>query len=318
MRHARARRLAQVVKRAEVSWESALREYLLVKKAQGLRESTLGAIRETVSLMFRRYPGAWENPREGVLRFLSENVKPATFNYRLSYLKGFFSWAAQQGYVPENPAEGFKKRKAGHRIVDIPEGTLRRLLQLPDRSTYVGRRDYALICLQLDCGVRPREACRLLPGDVDLQSGWVHIRPEVAKTKVGRSLPITPATAKAIRELLAARPESWVPDVPVFASQDGTELSKYSWEDRLKLYSQRLGVHITPYSLRHCFALGFVRAGGNALALRRIMGHATLDMTKQYVALADSDIRQQHEAASPLATLISQRGTRAPRKAGGR
>ncbi|CAB3391621.1 MULTISPECIES: tyrosine-type recombinase/integrase [Kyrpidia] len=305
-RQARAKRTVRE-NRVKVSWQDAIEEYLMVRKAEGLRPATLKSQRQVLSLLYLRYPETWENPKAGVLKFLSEDIKPATYNIRTAYLKTFFDWCRKQGYMTENPIEGFKKRKAGHRIVNIEPDVLQRLLQLPDRSTYVGRRDYGLILLQLDTGIRPREAARLLPDDVNLRSGEVYVRAEASKTKVDRTLPISPATVKAIRELLAARPESWGPDVPVFASQDGTELSRYSWLDRLQKYSRPLGVRLTPYSLRHVFALEFLRNGGHALALQKMLGHADLTMTKRYVALTDGDMRQQHDMASPLTKLLPNR-----------
>lgn len=63
----------------------------------------------------------------------------------------------------------------------------------------------------------------------------------------------------------------------------------------------RLGRRVRGYDLRHVFALAFLRRGGNASALQRIMGHRTMDMTRRYVNLVQGDIREMHDKASPLA-----------------
>ena len=82
-----------------------------------------------------------------------------------------------------------------------------------------------------------------------------------------------------------------------------------TWGDRLEKYGDELGVKVYPYMLRDSFATLFLRAGGNALALQRLMGHSTLDMTKRYVHLNQGDMRNQHMAASPM-QRIAGKGTR--------
>lgn len=81
-------------------------------------------------------------------------------------------------------------------------------------------------------------------------------------------------------------------------------LTRHTWGDRIKSYSKKLEVKIVPYDLRHSFALIFLRGGGNALALQRTLGHTDLTMTKRYVNLAESDLKEQHAMASPLNRLM--------------
>jgi len=229
---------------------------------------------------------------------------PAT---RLAYLKQFFTWCMREGIITENPLAGFRKRKDSGRVVNLDTETLQRLLTLPDKRTFAGLRDYALILLTLDTGIRPKEAFSLLPCDINLRSLEVYVRADVAKTRVARTLHISPVTAEAIRKLLAARHPSWKDTVPVFCTCEGRPMGRHSWGGRMEIYSRQLGVKIRPYDLRHAFALQFLRNGGHALALQKILGHADLTMTKRYVALTQEDVKQQHALASPLNTLLPKK-----------
>lgn len=92
------------------------------------------------------------------MEYMSDDIKPATYNLRLVYLKVFFEWYYQEGYIKANSLANFKKRKAEPRIVSIPEEILRNLLGLPDLTTYAGLRNYALMFLTLDTGIHPKEA----------------------------------------------------------------------------------------------------------------------------------------------------------------
>jgi len=69
---------------------------------------------------------------------------------------------------------------------------------------------------------------------------------------------------------------------------------------------KKLGLNVTPYSLRHQFALYFLRNGGNVFALQKIMGHTKLEMTRNYIAVVESDIVGNHEKASPVSNLLKE------------
>ncbi|MFZ5650120.1 MAG: tyrosine-type recombinase/integrase [Bacillota bacterium] len=117
---------------------------------------------------------------------MAQPVKPATFNLRLIYLRTFLDWCIQEGIFTENPLAGFKRRKTEARIVNIDENTLTRLINLPNKNTFAGLRDFALTLLTLDTGIRPKEALSLKVDDVNLRSLEVNIRSEVAKTRTSR------------------------------------------------------------------------------------------------------------------------------------
>jgi site-specific recombinase XerD len=279
------------------------------KQAHGAAPRTLEDYRKRVSQFYRQHPEAWypDRLKAAAYAFLAEPVKPATYNLRLVYLRAFLSWCVKEGIYPENPLAGFRRRKDPGRQVRVAEEVLAELLQQPDRKTYAGLRDFAALLVFLDTGIRPSELFSLLPSDVDLRAGEIRVRPEIAKTRVPRTLPLTPPAVGAVRQLLAARHPLWPETVPLFASENGTRLAPSSWRDRLKKYMARIGVRLRPYDLRHAFALLFLKNGGHALALQRFLGHADLTMCKRYVALTQKDLRKQHALASPLQSLLPRR-----------
>jgi len=107
-------------------------------------------------------------------------------------------------------------------------------------------------------------------------------------------------------------PEEW--GNMIFYSTTGLPMTTHMWTKRLYMYSKKIGVKVTPYSLRHTFAIMFLRNGGNQFALKYEMGHSTMAMTSRYVKLAQMDIENQHRIASPVIKLV-KRGIR-PRKRG--
>lgn len=292
-------------------WAEALGGFLTWKKTQGIAPQTYDDYDKHVRLFFKRYPDAWtsaeELKRSTYAHLAGEEIMPATFNNRLTYLCTFLSWCVDNGYAADNPIANIKKRKDEGRVVNIDAEILKKLLEQPDQKTFTGLRDYSLILLTLDSGNRPKEALSLILVDFNAQACEIYIAPKVAKTRVSRTLPISDITSKAIKQLLAIRPSDWGADFPIFCTWEGGPMSRNTWGDRIEKYSNKLGVHIWPYDLRHCFALEYLRGGASAFAVQRTLGHTNMQMTQRYIALIDDDLKADHVKASPLNRLINEK-----------
>lgn len=291
------------------TWEDALQEFLYWKMAQGLSDTTIQDYRKHIRQFFNRYPDAFDEKylKDRLLQYLAQPVKPATYNLRLIYLKVFIQWCMQEGIYCSNPIASFKRKKDEGRVCFIEEESFQKLLTLPDTSTYAGLRDYTLILLSLDTGIRPKEAFNLNISDFSFRTLNILIRPEIAKTRVGRTLPILSVTAQSVKKLISVRHPEWNDSTPVFCTCDGTYLNACTWGDRLEKYSKVLGVRVRPYDLRHGFALLYLRNGGHAFSLQRTMGHVSMAMTRKYVNLTETDMKEQHDLASPLKSLMQSK-----------
>lgn len=288
-------------------WQTALGYFLLYKRGEGISARTLKDYEKHVSQFFSRFPCDIQCTKlhESVFTYLAEPVAPATYNLRLVYLRGFFRWCMDEHYLSDDPTRRLKRRKAPARIVQLDLDTLKKLLKMPDRATYAGARDYALLLLSLDNGIRPGEALSLLVGDINLTGYQVTIRAENAKTRVPRALPISQSTVQAISDLIRSRHPGWSQDVPLFCSASGRHLGE-EWSRRVTRYGKEIGVTLRAYDLRHSFALQFLRGGADAFSLQRILGHADMAMTKRYLALSENDILRTHQSFSPLRFLTPE------------
>ena len=164
------------------TWKDALNSFIFFKQAQGISKITLNDYKRHGEYFFNRFAESWQTDilKTSLMEYLSDEIKPATYNLRLIYLKAFFQWCVSEGYLIENPLNNFKKQKAQGRIVDIPEDSLKKLLSLPNCTTFAGLRDYALILFTLDTGIRPKEALHLKIHDFDLKRYSVNIPSEEA------------------------------------------------------------------------------------------------------------------------------------------
>jgi len=110
-----------------MDWDEALDDYLMFKKAQGLRDITVKGHRDVMGLFLKRHPEVrLGRVREAVYVFMGEDIKPATYNIRRNYMRQLFQWAVERGLLDENPMLGLKKRHDDERLASLDADGLRR------------------------------------------------------------------------------------------------------------------------------------------------------------------------------------------------
>jgi site-specific recombinase XerD len=158
------------------------------------------------------------------------------------------------------------------------------------------KRDKALVLLLVDSGIRRAEACASNWGDVDIQSGLVRI--ERGKGGKARSVVVGVKTRRA---LLAYRREvNHNDDDPLIQTSTGNRFTYSGLRSALLRVGTRAGIHVTPHALRRTFATLSLRAGMNLIQLQAMLGHGSLEMTRQYIQMIDDDLLEAHEKYGPI------------------
>ena len=153
---------------------------------------------------------------------------PRTRNARLGAIHSFYRFAAFEhpehahtiARVMAIPTKRHQRSTVSY--LDLSE--IKALLAAPDRGTWLGRRDRALLALMIQTGVRVSELTRLHVGDVHLGTGR-HIRVE-GKGRKRRATPLTGETVALLRQWLAER--AGAPEDPLFPTRQGRALSRYT------------------------------------------------------------------------------------------
>lgn len=292
---------------------SLISEFIEEKRLRGLSDFTLSANKYTLDKFFEHYQGNLQDKRElekAVQEFLLGKGN-AYYNKQLSILSQFFVRCIAEDILKDNPCANLKYRSTAQRVIDYDEQTIKKLLSLPKQRTFSGLRDYVFMITMLDNGIRPYEAIQLRISDI--QEHTIRVRAEVSKTRTERYLPISKQCMQAIRKLISVRHESWDKQGVVFCGCTGEKLHRKSMQMRFMYYSKKLGINVTVYHLRHTFALWYIRNGGDAFALQKIMGHSTMEMTRTYVNIAMTDVRKNHVACSPLRNFLTKERERLTR-----
>lgn len=247
----------------------------------------------------------------------NRRLSVSSVNAYMRSLQSVFAFFFREGFIEQNPFIKIKIPKGPQKVIPtLPEQQQIALLSTIDISTPIGYRDYALVALLLDDGMRCSEATGITLDDVDLERRQIKVH---GKGNKERYVPIGATLVKILWKYTNVyRPESALPRFTnLFLTRNGRPLTK----DRVGIIVKRHGkqagitnVRCSPHTLRHTFAVTFLRNGGDVFTLQRIMGHSTLDMLKTYVNLAQEDVSRVHQKCSPLDNLDIKRYQSRPRK----
>lgn len=144
---------------------------------------------------------------------------------------------------------------------------------------------------------------------MNVESQEVFVSAESAKTGVSRTLPISKSVAMSIARLIALNKKVWNMEY-VFCTCEGNKMTMNAWKKRMIHYSRKLNTSISSYDLRHAFAMLYLKNGGDAFTLQRLMGHTDMEMTKQYLKFSQADLENAHKNASPLSNLTKKQRIR--------
>ncbi len=210
----------------------------------------------------------------------------------LAAIKEYFRYLVDVGTLTSSPVEGIippKREKRGRNYLSQEAYT--KLLQLAAGTP----RDYAILQVFLQTGVRVSELATLTVDDVDLDRGLLRV---TGKGMADRDIPLNKKACAALRLWLSARRPA--EHRVLFTNRFEEPMGVRSIQKLVERYRRGAGIEkrITPHSLRHTFATHKARQGVNAFQLRDYLGHATVATTQLYVHLSQDEARKVMEATS--------------------
>lgn len=215
----------------------------------------------------------------------------ATRNARLSAIRSLFRYAALRH--PEH-AELIQrvlaipaKRHEQTIVCFLAPNEIDALLAAPDRTSWMGRRDHAMLLVAVQTGLRISELTGLVCGDLHLGVG-AHVRCR-GKGRKDRATPLTSQTVNVLRVWLRERAGD--PNEPLFPSRRGGPLSSDAVEWLTAKHAATAasrcpsiaGKHVTPHVLRHTAAMQLLQAGVDVSVIALWLGHESIQTTQIYL-----------------------------------
>ncbi|MDQ3489360.1 MAG: tyrosine recombinase XerC [Acidobacteriota bacterium] len=249
-------------------------------------------------------------------------ISKASAARKLAAIRTFARYLRREGVIEDDPSALVGTPKREQRLpAHLGEAEMSRLLEMPDTSEPLGRRDRAILELFYASGLRLSELVGLDIEDVNLAGRIVRV---LGKGRKERLVPFNRSTEAALRAWL----KDWeaigsgAPDqtrktspfarpvvkkkkirVPVFLNYTGGRLSTRSVDRLVRKYvsacSTRFG--ISPHALRHSFATHLLQRGADLRAIQELLGHSRLSTTQRYTHVNATQMLEAYRKAHPKA-----------------
>ena len=224
-------------------------------------------------------------------------------------VRAFCTWLVQQGELSVSPMrpEGYPRASLPLPHLVSPsafEQFVQASVPPAAPGSQVRRqaaRDRALLWLLFDTGITAAEICSLRVGDLDQDTGLLYVRGKDGKARQ-IALGLT-CLEYLFAQLSQSHAMSVNSEAPLFCSESGLPLTQNCLTllfVRLRPRAGNSKMPITPWSLRHSFALRYLQAGGNPRGLQELLGYAGSTQITLYLRWHDQLVRDRTRDAGRM------------------
>jgi integrase/recombinase XerD len=242
---------------------------------------------------------------------------PRSRNTRLAAIRSFFRFVAmnEPAYLLHcQRILAMPGKRYARRTVDfLDPAEMEALLAVPDRSTWVGRRDYAILTVALQTGLRASELVNLRRSDFVIGTG-AHLRCE-GKGRKQRCTPLRRETVKMLETWLQERGGTEYD--PIFPTRRGSKLSRDALEHIVRRHTLSAAKtclslskkRVSPHVLRHSLAMTLLRQGVDQAVIALWLGHERVETAQVYT---HADLRIKEQALARMTSPPSTPGRYRP------
>ncbi len=235
-----------------------------------------------------------------LMHLRSRGLASRSLARHLSALRGFFAFAASEGFLPESPAALIENPKLPKLLPDVlSREEIERLLAAPDTATPLGYRDRTMLELLYAAGLRVSELVGLVLGDYDAQAGLVRV---FGKGSKERLVPVHALAQEFLSTYLEAVRGAFKPrEQFIFLNRSGKGLTRQAIWKSIKRYAlaAQVSTRISPHSLRHSFATHLLEGGADLRTVQTLLGHADISATEIYTHVQAGRLLAVHRTHHP-------------------
>jgi site-specific recombinase XerC len=279
--------------------QQALDEFLGALTLEGRSPHSVRSYRMDLEVVLAALPRPLHQVRPADLRDCFRRQQqagrsPSSINRAIAAVRSLCRFLFEEGRLEANPAQALRSIRLGPPLAPkhLTVEEVQRLLSLPDHDAPTGRRDYAILMLLYNTGLRVGEFCALNRDDVNLPAeGWGALQ-VVGKGRRLHRLPINRPAADALLAYLADRDDA---EPALLLNRSGERFSVRGIALLVNRYLRAAGItdRSGPHLLRHTFATHALRARPNLRAVQELLGHAWVTTTQRYTHLDVQDLQEQ-------------------------
>ena len=237
------------------------------------------------------------NDIERFVRHAGKRMGGVALQKIVSTIRNFLRFSVAIGVAPagiENRVDAPRVYRQEKLPKALPWPTVQAFLRSIDRSTAIGKRDYAMFSLMTTYGLRSCDVVAVELDDVD----WRRRRIGIGQAKTGNrfELPLVDEAASAIYDYLKAVPRYGdFRRIFLRLKAPGGVLKPTAVTEAFQAWSGKSGLGIPfkgAHCLRHSYALHLCRQGVPLKTIGDILGHRTSESTGNYIRLSTEDLRE--------------------------
>ena len=234
--------------------------------------------------------------------------KPATRARKAASIRVFFKYLDQKGMISQNPAMNLESPKLGKRMPKyLSLDDSKKLLEVANNTNdRNNERDFAIITLFLNCGIRLSELVGINIKDIVFSEDKLNV---IGKGNKERTIYLNKSCVNAINSYLAVRPKTGIKsgsEDALFLSERLERISRRTVQYIVKQELLKAGLDANKYSvhkLRHTAATLMYQYGNvDIRALQELLGHESISTTQIYTHVNNEQVRHAVED-NPLANL---------------
>ncbi|MDB5052653.1 MAG: integrase [Bacilli bacterium] len=298
----------------QVDFHEVLKSFILECKVKNLSKRTIQFYEENLNYLVKVFEAqgltvnltilTYRDIKQKFIGYMFEKgLASNTLNGRIKTCKAFFKYSYKEGFIVNNIADELDLVKSEKLMIQtFTKEQILNLLNQPNRNTFTGLRDYTIMMLLFETGMRIGELTKLKLEDVNFKEHEIRI----VKGKGGkpRRVPFQKTCSRVLKTYLEERKD--VETNALFITVDNEQLGMRTIQENIQTYGRLArisGVRVSPHTFRHTMAKFYIFNGGDIFTLQQILGHSTIDMVRYYVELFSSDIKDQHQKYSPVENL---------------
>lgn len=293
------------------TFEEAYKSFKAYCRAKNLAEDTLKSYDNNRKALLRFMEGDFELRRISeclIQDFISEcqalGNKSTTINTKLKHIRAMLNYFYEQGWMPKIPIRLIRAEQPVKET--YTEAELRLLLKKPDLKNcgFDDYRNWVLVNYFLATGNRVASVINIQMKHVRLEENEIILIH--TKNRRQQIVPIVKALKNVLVEYIRYR-QPQTEDDYLFCTWHGQQLTKYGLRNALVRYNKRSGVNRTSiHAYRHTYSKMWILNGGDVFRLQKMLGHRTLEMTRQYVNMFNVDLKGADEF-NPLTRLTQKK-----------
>ena len=242
--------------------------------------------------------------RHWVVSVMSSGSTARTVNRKISALRTYYNFLKKSGIIKVNPTNRLIGPKTSRRLpVYLKESEINDLFSNIEFSDdWIGQRDLLCLLLLYQCGLRRSELINIQVKDVDLSKGLIKVLGKGAKERL---IPISSRLVDQIKlyvdlreqsESLAVKGSSWL-----FVTDKGKKVYPKFIYNRVVYYLSQVSAleKLSPHILRHTFATHLTDHGAEIMAVKDLLGHASLAATQVYTHNSVEKLKKAYKNAHP-------------------